>query len=293
MADEVPQAGAGNRVTGGVVLPPTAAKSVVPPAVWLVIALLVAVGGFLTIWAIVELPNAFNLFGNDALGTWFSLVVLMLVLIVGAMGVGILYLAVLLYRADRVGRGVIYVACLSVAASILFGSDHSTGFTLAAVGCILAVAALALLPDVQAFFTGSGAPGHDRPSGVVIAQTLIAVWFFILALVGVLYLMLSFAGAAAKYGVVGAILIAIAFGARRINAQLARGDASARNIASLGAIAVVLLDLIAGNATGTGFFLPLGWSVGILGYLWLPQECQAFFAPAPVVVASAPGEPER
>jgi len=287
MVDELPSEGLGDAVAGGVALPPTVAKSAVPTAVWLVIALEVAAGGFLTIWALVELPNAFNLFGNDPLGTWFSLVVLMLVLIVGAMGLGILYLAVLLYRADRVGRGVTYVACASVAASILFGSDHSTGFTLAALGCILAVAALALLPDVQAFFTGPGVPGHDRPSGVVIAQSLIVIWVFIIAIVGVVYLMLSFAGASAKYGVIGAILVAIAFGAKRINAQLASGDASARNIASLGAIAVVLLDLIAGNATGTGFFLPLGWSIGILAYLWLPQECQAFFAPAPAVAATA------
>ena len=292
MSEQLPPQGMEDRGSAGVLLSPSVGKRVVPSAVWVVVALQVAAGGILGIWALVELPNAIDLFGNDIFGTWFSIVVLMLVLIVGAMGVGLLYLAVRLFRADRVGRGVTYVACLSVAASILLGSDHSAGLTLAAVGCILAVAALALLPDVQAFFTGPDTPSGDRPSGVVIAQTLIAVWLFIIAIAGVLYLMLAFAGAATKYGVVGAILLAIAFAARSVNAQLTSRDARARNVASIGAIAVVLLDLIAGNATGTGFILPLGWSIGIVAYLWLPPECQAFFAPATVVVPSVPAGPD-
>ena len=58
MAEELPPGGLGSPVAGGVVLPPTVAKSAVPTAVWLVIALQVAVGGFLTIWALVELSNA-------------------------------------------------------------------------------------------------------------------------------------------------------------------------------------------------------------------------------------------
>jgi hypothetical protein len=254
---------------------------VVPPAVWLVIALQVAAGGFLLIWSLVELPNAIKLLGDGAFGTWLSLVVLTLLLLVGSMGAGLCYLAVRLMRADRVGRGITYVACLSIAGSILFGDDHSAGLTLAAIGCIAAAAALAFLPDVQTFFTGPGAPTSDRPSGVVIAQSLIAVWLFIVAVVGVLYLMLGFAGIGSKYVVVGLILLAIAVASRSVNARLGTGDAQARNWASLGTGAVVLLDLIAGNTTGTGFLLPLGWSIGVVAYLWLPKDCNAFFAAGP------------
>jgi hypothetical protein len=263
---------------------PEVTRLPVPLAVVLVVALLVAAGGFLFIWALVELPNAIKLFGNDPLGTWLSLVVLMLVLLVGAMGAGLLFLARRLLRADRVGRGVTYVACLSVAASILLGANHTTGLTLAAVGCIAAVAALALLPDVQAFFTGPAAPAGDRPYGVVIAQTLIAVWLFIVAVVGAMYLMLGFAGAGAKYVIVGLIVLGIGAASRSVNARLSNGEAGGRNAASIGAAAVVLLDLVAGNTTGTGFLLPFGWSIGIVAYLWLPQDSQAFFAspsPAP------------
>jgi hypothetical protein len=197
------------------------------------------------------------------------------------MGAGLLYLAVRLVRADRVGRGITYVACLSIAGSILFGADHSAGLTLAAIGCILAAGALAFLPDVQIFFTGSSAPTSNRPTGVVIAQSLIAVWLFIVAVVGVLYLMLGFAGIGAKYVVVGLILLGIAVASRSVNARLGTGDAQARNWASLGTVAVLLLDLIAGNTTGTGFLLPLGWSVGVVAYLWLPKECSAFFGATP------------
>jgi hypothetical protein len=293
MAEQVTSEGANSAATAPAVAVATPQPPrVVPAAVWLVIALQVVAGGYLFIWALTELSPTINLFTDDLFGTWFSLVILMLVLIVAAMGLGLLYLAVLLHRADRVGRGVTYVACGSIAASIFLGSDHSTGFTLAAIACIAAIGALAFLPDVQAFFTGPGAPSGERPSGVVIAQTLIAVWILIVALIGAVYLMLAFAGAAAKFGVIGALLIAIAVGGQRVNADLASGDAGARNIASLGAIAVVLLDLIAGNATGTGLIIPVGWSLGIVAYLWLPQESQGFFAreaaAAPASPAAAP-----
>jgi hypothetical protein len=248
--------------------------------VWLVIALQVLAGGYLTIWMLTELPNAVNLLSDGALGVWFGLVLLMLVLIVGGMGVGLLYLAYRLWGADRVGRGITYVACLSIAAAILLGSDHSTGLTLAAIGCIAAVVALAFASDAQAFFMSPDAPGGERPSGVVVAQTLIATLVFIVAIEGILYMMVGFAGAGAKYLVVGLLLLALAVGGRRVNAGLSSRDPHARNIASIGLASVVVLILIVGNTTGTGLFLAVGWSLGALAYLWLPQECQVFFAPA-------------
>jgi hypothetical protein len=269
--------------------PPSGAWRGVPTVVVLIVVLQVLAGGYLLIWMLKELPDAIKLLGNDVVGAWLGLVVLMLVLVVGAMGAGLLYLANRLWQADRVARGITYVACLSIAASILLGADHSAGITLAAIGCIAAVVALAFVSEAQAFFTGPGAPGGDRPSGVVVAQTLIATWLFIVAVVGLLYLMVGFAGVGAKYVVVGLLLLAIAARARNVNARLSGGDSRARNIATIGMGIVVLLIILGGNTTGTGLYLPLGWSVGAAAYLWLPKESQTFFAPNGPAVAQAEG----
>src|SRR3954470_6217699 len=112
----------------------------IPGVVWVVNGVLVLAGAYLVIESLRGLPDTFDLFGVPGLSKAFALVILMLLATVAAMGVALLLLARMLYRGDRVGRGLAYVVCATVASSLLMSDQQTTGMTLTALGALAATA---------------------------------------------------------------------------------------------------------------------------------------------------------
>jgi hypothetical protein len=248
-----------------------------PPLVGVVIGLQVLLGIYLIVEALRPLPDTFRLLTLDGFPKTFALVVLVLLVIVAALGLALLALARMLHRADRIGRGLTYVACGTIASSILLGQDHRSGMMLAALGCVAAIISLALVPEVDNYFTGPQAPLAGVPTGVVVSQTILTVWVATVSLVSVLYFLLGVGGAGVQWVLLALVLGAMAFGVRRAGTELQDGNPAGRGVITIVMGVTVLLVLI--GRDDTGMLVPLGLSVGAIAGLWLPQDSRRFFAP--------------
>jgi len=234
--------------------------------------------GLLILWPVLKsMPDTFKLLGLGGQAFAFGLLFFMVWLMLGLFGLTCLLLAWRLALADRVARGISYVLLGAIAATLLIGNAHDTQLTLVLLACLGAIGILWLSPNVRAFFVGAGAPDGSQPVPVVVARTLIAVWGGCLCFEGVLFLPLAALGAA--YVPVGLLMIALGVGAFIVNGRLARGDDTARWIASGGAAVNLILLLILGRSD-PAILIPLALSAGVAWNLWVPGESQGFFGSA-------------
>ena len=204
---------------------------------WIVIGLFALPGIYFVQAALRALPDSFRLLSMAGFLHRLALVLLILVILVGALGVSLLLTAWLLYKADRVGRGLAYVVIASLTALALFGDNTSGGEVLSMLAGIAAAAVLALSPAVRDVFTAANAPTHAQPTSVIVARVALAIWIGLLGLAGILYLLISDING--KYAVIGLLLLGLAGGAFALYRRLTTPDRSARLIATAGAGAAI------------------------------------------------------
>jgi hypothetical protein len=243
-----------------------------------VIGLFLFAGGALIWTSLRALPDTFRLLSNAGFAHLVALALLLALLVIALLGLGLLIVARMLYRADRVGRGLAYVAAGTVAAAILFASTKTTGEMLAMFASIGAIAVLALSPGVRAYFTGPNAVQRDRPTSVVIAQVCVAVLAGLLMIVGFMYLLLGDVGG--KYVFIGLALLGLAFGALLLVRRLSGPDRGARSLVSIGAVVGIILSFL--GTRSSGFLVPLGIYGSILVCLWLAPDARAYFGDEPL-----------
>ena len=253
-----------------------------PIELWLVIAAFGIPGAWLTIKMITVLPDAFKDLGSNYFGFRFGLALLLIVVLVGLVGVAMLYIAWKLYQRDRVGRGLAYAFAGTLVVSIAFSNDHTQAETWAMILSIVGIAILALAPRVRAVFDQSSVDGE--PTSVVVSRTLIAIFSACAVLVGVIYLLLG--TVSGKYVVAGIIAILLAIGAQRLSKRLTSADRQARLYVSIGGAGYVVLLLILGRPSA-GLLVPIGLGAAATLCLWLPNDARAFFGDEPLKPTAA------
>jgi hypothetical protein len=253
-----------------------------PVELWVVIALFTAPGVYLIWISLKALPDTFRLFNNPYFHNSLAFVLLILLFFIAALGASLLAIAWMLYRADRVGRGLAYIAIAMVTASVAFSDSHTSGEIVAMLASLAAGAVLGLSSAVRAVFTGPNARDRDQPTSIVVARVSIAVWIGLLALAGVLYLFLS--SIKGEYTLIGVAMLALAIGAFALYRRLTAPDRQARTIATVGALATIVLLLLGQHSTG--FVMLVGLTAAIPICLWLPPDARAFYGDAPLRVAT-------
>jgi hypothetical protein len=243
-----------------------------------VIGLFLLAGGALIWTSLRALPDTFRLLSSAGFAHLVALALLLALVVIALLGLGLLIVARMLYRADRVGRGLAYVAAGTVAASILFASTKTTGEMLAMFASIGAIGVLVLSPGVRTYFTRPNAFQRDRPTSVVIAQVCVAVLAGLLMVVGLMYLLLG--DVDGKYVLIGLALLGLAAGAFLLVRRLSGPDRRARSLVSIGAVAGIILSFL--GTRSSGFLVPLGIYGSILVCLWLAPDARAYFGDEPL-----------
>ena len=254
-----------------------------PLELWAVVALFAAPGVYLLQASLRALPDAFRYLTATYSLRALAFVLVMLIVLVGALGVGLIAIGWMLQRGDRVGRGLAYVAVGSFAGLVIFGSNATNGEVIAMLVGLAAAAVLAFAPAVVEVFTGANAPQRDQPTSIVVARVALMIWLVLLAVAAILdFCLAHYQGKFAAYGI---FLALIALGGFRMYRQLTLPDARARLLVTGGA-AVALLFLLLG-CHDTGFALLFGLTITIPICLWVPTDARAFYGDAPLSLRPA------
>jgi hypothetical protein len=178
-----------------------------------------------------------------------------------------------------------YILLGSIVFAVIVGGSHPTGLIVVMLLSVACLIVLAAAPNVRQFFTGAAAPGAGQPVSVTIARTLLT-WFAVAAIfLGVTFLPMGVIGG--QMVLAGIVFLAVGIGVFLLSSRLARGEPTARLIATILMAVYALLALI-GGGRNTATLLDLGIAAGIVCLLWLPQDAKDFFAqhaaqsPAPV-----------
>lgn len=131
--------------------------------------------------AIKALPDLISGLGGSGLGFAFGWVALLALLVILYLVVGLAYTAVKVFNGDPLGRGLSAVIAGVLVLSVL-GSEAPGGMGVAALVSALATAVLFLSPWAKRVFAESEARA-ERPSGIVLSQTLLLVMASLLGLV--------------------------------------------------------------------------------------------------------------
>jgi Prokaryotic RING finger family 1 len=252
-----------------------------PLELWLVIGLLAAAGLYLVQASLRSLPDTVRLFTYDYFPHGLAFVLLVLVLLLGAVGVGLLWLGWQLRRGSRVARGLTYVAAGSLFGAVLFGTGVTTGQTLAMLAGLAAAGTLAFAPAVQPIFTGADAPDADHPAALVVARVSLAIWLGFLAVAALLDF--SLAGIDGKYVAIGLLEGGVVAGGIAVYRRLGLADPRARVIATAGAGLAFILLLFGRHDVGFG--LMTGLTAAIPVCLWVPAQVRAYYGESPLLVA--------
>ena len=255
-----------------------------PLELWAVVALFAAPGIYLLQASLRALPDAVRYLTASYALHALAFVFLMLIVLVGALGAGLVAVGWLLQRGDRVGRGLAYVAVGSFAGLVIFGSNATTGQIIAMLAGLAAAAVLAFAPAVVEVFTGTNASQRDQPTSIVVARVALMVGLVLLAVAAILdFCLADYQGKFAAYGV---FLALIALGGFRMYRQLTLPDPRARLLVTGGA-AVALLFLLLGWHD-TGFALLFGLTITIPICLWVPIDARAFYGQGPLWTTATP-----
>lgn len=253
-----------------------------PIELWLVIGLYALAGGALVIQALRALPDTFDVI---ELLPRLGFALLLLLVAIGALGAGLLLVAWRLHQADRVGRGLAYVAAAMVFTSVAFSDNPSTSAIIALLASIAAAAVLGLSPNVRTHFTGPNAPHWDEPTSIVVARTCVIVLAVLLAIVSLAFLLLG--SDEGRYIVVALGLIGVAIGGFLVSQRLPAADRQARVILTVGAGIAFVLILLGLHDGGSVMLLGLVAAVPVA--LWVPPDARTFFGDPPLQLGAGGG----
>lgn len=252
--------------------PSVPGPTVIPPGVLAVAVLLVGVAALLFVPMAPDLPDLVSgLFSGDEFTRAWSALIGIVVAVVLWMVVACAWLAVALWRADRVGQMLTVVLAVMVAISLVTVESRTTAETVALVGSIGVVLALLLPQSSRTWFASKYSA---VPVSVDAARALSVALAGFVGLAGLMFL--AAGSVDGKYYVIGLGLVGGCGAVLATHTRLVEGDESARLVVS-GAMAAACV-LFLWNAT-TGYnLLPAGLAAAAVGLLWLPKDAQEHFA---------------
>jgi len=245
-----------------------------------------ALSGLLLLWpGLSLLSDGFPLLGDGSFGLAVGLLAIDLGALILALATALGLLAWRLSHGDRVARGMSYILLGAIVFAVIVGGSHPTGLIIVMLLSVACLIVLAAAPNVRQFFTGAAAPDGGQPVSITIARTLLT-WFAVAAIfLGVTFLPMGILGGQMVFA--GIIFLAVGVGVFLLSSRLARGEPTARLIATI-LMAVYALLALVGGGRNTGTLLDLGIAAGIVCLLWLPQDAKDFFAQPPAQVQQPP-----
>jgi Double zinc ribbon len=215
----------------------------------------------------------------------FGLAVLILLLMVLGLGLGLIAISWMLFRADRVGRGLAYVTAGIVVLSVLFAEVRTGAQTGAAVGSSIAAVILAFSPGVRDFFTGPGARHRDEVTSMVVVRVMLLVVAALCAPASVVYFLIG--DVDSSFVAAGVVLLLVAAGAWFAHQRFAQPDRATRVVTSAAAALILVLILALGQRD-LGLLLPVAITTLIPGLLWLAPDARKFFGDPPLDFSAQP-----
>ena len=258
----------------------------IPNEILIVVAALAVMGVYTLYEGLRPIPDIAKALSNPYFGR-LAWVILLLLLVIAAFGAACLAVALLLYRGDRVGRGLAIALAVALAIGAISGSGANTttggssngGWrAVILIGAAVACALLGLPRSVREFFAQSRVRDGDRPTAVVVAQVLLAVNAALVGLIGLIYLLLGKFDS--KYYVVGLLMVLLAVGFVVAYKLVGSRERSAPIVAAIASIVTIILQLV-GGAHSLGFFIGIGLDATIIAALWLNKEAVTFFGRQP------------
>jgi hypothetical protein len=256
----------------------------VPSELLAIIGLMVAAAAFCFYIGLRPLSATLQLLTSSEFGFQFGLIALTILVLFNLFGVALLYLARGLWRADKVARGLTFVLLGSVALTLLLERYKTTGMKWAIGISLVALAVLAFAPSLTRYFREG--PDSALPTSIAIAVTLIKAWSGVVGIVG-LSLLPEGTQIGKLFGI-GVVMVALgAAGWWTAQAVLAHSQAG-RLAATVGTGIYLILLVIAGRDYAS-VIAPFAVGLGILAFLWLPGESNAWFGTPPLRPADPNG----
>lgn len=247
-----------------------------PVEAWLAVACFALPGAWLVWSALRDLPDSLDLMGiSSRLGALVTL----LVVLDGMLGAGMLAIARMLYRRDRVGRGLAYAVAPTLAACYLFANYRTHAETAVVLGALAGAAVLVLAPGARAFFTGPDALDHGSPTSISVSCVGISFYCVFASVVALLYFVLG--TDSPKWlilaGVYGATVALVAL----YSTSLMQTDRPARRAITIGAAALVVIQIAFGRHD-FGVLVPTALACVVAVALWLPADARDFIGDEPI-----------
>lgn len=248
--------------------------------VWLVVALFAIPGVYLVVSVLRVVPDLVDIIGAAG-GAFlrFMLVVLFFLVVVAAVGVGLIAIAWLLFKRSRVGRGLAYVTLAVFVLTVAFAEERTTALVIAMIASLIATGILAFTPAARDHFTGPGSPDLDHPVSVVVVRVLLALEAAASGVFALMYLIII--DVDGKFVVAALIWGALAVGSFIALQRLRTPDRTVRVIVTAACGAGVILLLALGDRSA-GAVIPIGVLAAIVGALWLPNDTRAWFGDEPL-----------
>lgn len=260
-----------------------------------------ALWAFLETWpALKVIPDLLGGFGGSGLGFAFSWLALLALLIVLYLIAGLAFTGFKVFAGDPLGRGLSAVIATVLVLTVL-GGNAPAGLGFAALISCAATAVLFLSPWAKRVFATSEARA-ERPSGIVLSQTLLVVLTSIYVFVTVAMLPslgsinalneLGSLGGSSSAGTMMVVALVVMAGAA-VGSWLAyrrilRRDPVGRIIATAVAGVMALLTLLGGDGSNPLPMIALQASVVVP--LWTGRS-KAWFVSEPVHAPGAPPSP--
>jgi len=273
--------------TLGPMCPQEVAAPDAPPAVWVVVVALGAVGVLTVVFCLVALVGSLSLFGQGSVGVALGAWSLLLLCIPLGLGMGCSYVAWRLRAGDRVARIAAVMVTLALSAALLLASEGRVLAILLGLVSAGLAAALMFEPRARAYFTGPGAAQEREPEAVVAARFLMVYVASGTFLVGLAFAAFSFVETI--FLLYGSVNMGIAVGVFWTSRRLAQGDASARVYTTGLAVVYAIFGLASGQGS-IGVLLPGLLSAAVVSLLWVPRASALYFTQldggSPVMVAA-------
>ena len=256
------------------------------------VAAVYAVSGLWMLWAVRDVFTVFGsliggLFGSEFEFAFAWLVLLVVSMIVYVIGM-LLYTAWTVGRGDPVGRGLSAVISASLLLLLFTSVRNGMLFAITLVAAICS-AVLFVSPWARRVFIETERR-RERPTSVVLSQTLTITYFAILGLVALWMVPgIRFVGdLGAKFFFFELLSLGAAAAGLIGYKRLTRGSRhQGRQLVSAAAGAVFVSQLITGS--GAGVAVGLAVVAGIAGPLWLMPVARIWFGDKPLSAFTAPG----
>jgi hypothetical protein len=241
-----------------------------PVEIWAVLALLVGLALFLLVPA---LQLAYGVLPGLAGGSFalaISALVLMLATMIGAVAVALLGVAVLIFRADRVGQALVCLLGSVIFVGVVLSPTRSNSEIGVAIGCLVAIALVTGTPAARTYFKRD-----DRPLGIVVTTATITYLSGLLIACG--FILLPVYAVGPQYALYGVSFIAGGALLHPVNRGLKAGAQWSRTAASVILGGLSALTLVIDHQSPQSL-MTAAVCVAPVALLWIGEPAAAHFS---------------